>query len=278
MILGTGGDVARAGESDSRPVLIVTGLVQEARIAAGPGRTVICSSSNPSQLRSLLAGFDPASVRGVISFGVAGGLDPELETGDVVVATEVMAGRENWFAGRSLSDELIEGAGLAGQRIVRERLVGVEQVVPAQAAKAMLRRETGAAAVDMESHIAAAYATAADLPFAALRVISDPATRSLPALAVNAVKPDGNIDLRKVLRGVARNPLVVRALVSTGRDFNRALRSLRGCQPALILERGPAFVQAHHNRNHAATRRPAEAGVPTPVISALGRQMAAAGS
>ena len=43
-------------------------------------------------------------------------------------------------------------------------------------------------------------------------------------------KPNGDIDIRKVLRGVARNPLSIRALVSTGRDFNRALRSLRDCR------------------------------------------------
>lgn len=264
-----------AGEFDSRPVLIVTGLIQEARIAAGPGMTVICSSSNPTQLRSLLAGFDPSTVRGVISFGVAGGLDPELESGDVVVATDVTAGQQNWLAGAALSEELIDDNGLGGRRIVRARLVGVEQVVPAQSAKAALRRETGAAAVDMESHIAAAYATEAGLPFAALRVISDPASRSLPALAVNAVKPNGNINLGLVLRGIARNPMVVRALMATGRDFNRALRSLRGCQPALMMQRNAAFAQAHHNRNHAVARRPAEAAQ---AISAIGRQLAAAGS
>ena len=66
--------------------------------------------------------------------------------------------------------------------------------------------------------------------FAALRVISDPATRALPALAMSAIKPNGDIDLRKVLRGLARNPATLRALVSTGIDFNRALRSLRGCR------------------------------------------------
>src|SRR5712691_11123794 len=50
--LGAG---ASAGNPiDPRPVLIVTGLVQEARIAAGPGMTVICSSSDPQQLRALL--------------------------------------------------------------------------------------------------------------------------------------------------------------------------------------------------------------------------------
>ncbi|MDU3046054.1 MAG: nucleoside phosphorylase, partial [Bradyrhizobium sp.] len=46
---------------DPRPVLVVTGLVQEARIAAGPGMMVICSSSDPKQLRSLLTVFDPTS-------------------------------------------------------------------------------------------------------------------------------------------------------------------------------------------------------------------------
>jgi hopanoid-associated phosphorylase len=219
---------------DPRPVLIVTGLVQEARIAAGPGMTVICSSSDPQQLRSLLAGFDPSSVRGVISFGVAGGLDPALKSGDVVVATEVMAGTSRWLAAFALSEELIAGAGLGRQRVIRGGLAGVEQVVSAQAGKAALHSETGAAAVDMESHIAAAYAADANLPFAALRVISDPATRALPALATNAIKANGDIDLRKVLRGVARNPLTIRSLYATGRDFNRALRSLRGCRGYLL--------------------------------------------
>ena len=46
-------------------------------------------------------------------------------------------------------------------------------------------------------------------PFAALRVISDPATRALPVLAMAAIKPNGGIDLRKVLRAIARNPLTV---------------------------------------------------------------------
>jgi len=36
--------------------------------------------------------LDPSTIRGVISFGVAGGLDPSLKSGDVVVATEVLAG------------------------------------------------------------------------------------------------------------------------------------------------------------------------------------------
>jgi hopanoid-associated phosphorylase len=229
---------------DPRPILIVTGLVQEARIAAGPGMTVICSSSDPRQLRALLATFDPSTIRGVISFGVAGGLCPTLKSGDVVVATEVMAGTSRWLAGLALSEELIAGTGLGRRRVVEGGIVGVEKVIAAQAGKAALRSETGAVAVDMESHIAADYAAAAGLPFAALRVISDPAGRALPALAMAAIKPNGDIDLRKVLRGVARNPLTLRALVSTGLDFNRALRSLRGCRGFLLGGEGLVAEEA----------------------------------
>ncbi|MGM4904646.1 phosphorylase [Tardiphaga sp. 866_E4_N2_1] len=234
MILGDGGISTAGDTTDPRPVLIVTGLVQEAKIAAGPGMTVICSSSDPVQLRSLLADFDPATIRGVISFGVAGGLDPDLKSGAVVVATEVVAGNSRWSASEILSDELIAGAGVGRQKVFRGGLVGVEKVVTGQAGKAALRSEFGAAAVDMESHIAAEFAAMAGLPFAALRVVSDPAHRALPEIATTAIKPNGDVDLRKVLRGIARNPLVIRALVSTGRDFNRALRSLRDCRSYLL--------------------------------------------
>ena len=234
MSLGAEDAVFAGNRIDPRPVLIVTGLVQEARIAAGPGMTVICSSSDPQQLRALLTVFDPATIRGVISFGVAGGLDPSLKSGDVVVATEVLAGDTRWLAGLPLNEEMIASVALGRRRVVRGGLAGVEQMVAAQALKAALRSATGAAAVDMESHIAAAYAAKAGLPFAALRVISDPASRALPALAMSALKPNGDIDLRKILRGVARNPTTLRALVSTGIDFNRALRSLRGCRGFLL--------------------------------------------
>ncbi len=68
---------------------------------------VICSSSDPQQLRALLATLDPTTFRGVISFGVAGGLDPSLKSGDVVVATEVMSGDTRFLAASALNEEMI---------------------------------------------------------------------------------------------------------------------------------------------------------------------------
>lgn len=236
-------DVTTVGRVDPRPILIVTGLLQEARIAAGPGMAVICSSSDPKQLRALLTTLDPTAIRGVISFGVAGGLDPSLKTGDVVVATEVMAGDTRWLAGLSLTEAQIASIALGRRRVVRGLLAGVEELVAASACKAALRSETGAAAVDMESHIAAAYAAEVGIPFAALRVISDPAHRALPVVARKAIKPNGDLDLRQIVGSVVRNPRSLRALVSTGIDFNRALRSLRGCRG--FLPGGEELVAAN---------------------------------
>jgi len=53
-------------------------------------------------------------------------------------------------------------------------------------------------------------------------------------LARSAIKPNGKIDLLKILRGIVRNPRALHALVSTGIDFNRALKSLRGCRGFLL--------------------------------------------
>src|ERR1700709_1651146 len=139
--LGVGTAASVGNSFDPRPILIVTGLAQEARIAAGPGMTVICSSSDPKQLRALLATFDPSTIRGVISFGVAGGLCPSLKSGDVVVATEVMAGDSRWLAGLALSEELIAGTALGNSRVVQGGLVGVEQIIAAQSGKAALHSE-----------------------------------------------------------------------------------------------------------------------------------------
>jgi hopanoid-associated phosphorylase len=228
VIIGAGADAAH----DGLPVLIVTGLKQEARIAAGPGLTVICSSSNPVQLREMMVSFDPASIRGIVSFGVAGGLNPSLKSGDIVVATEIVAAHERWTTAPALTENLV-AVPIKRRRTVPGVLAGVEEVVTGQVGKAALRATTGADAVDMESHIAARYAAENGLPFAAVRVISDPAHRALPKLTMDAIKPNGNVDMWKVMRGIARNPKTIPALISTGRDFSRALRSLRGCRSAL---------------------------------------------
>lgn len=214
--------------------LVITGLAQESKIAAGPGVShVVCSGSDPARLRTRLSRLDPAGLRAVISFGIAGGLDPSLHPGDVVVATAVIAESGAWKVPASVVAAVVGRVRASGICVVQGALVGVEEPVLLPTTKAAMHRETEAIAVDMESHIGAAYAAANDLPFAAIRVISDPAVRALPPLAARALKADGRIDFGAVLSGLAHAPSELSTLIRAGGDAGKAFAGLRRCRSFL---------------------------------------------
>lgn len=211
--------------------LVITGLAQESRIAAGPGVShVVCSGSDPGHLRTQLSRLDSTGLRAVISFGIAGGLDPSLQPGDVVVATAVMAGSRAWKVSAPVVAAMVERVRASGIDVAQGALVGVDEPILLPTTKAAMRHATDAIAVDMESHIGAAYAADNDLPFAAVRVISDPAVRALPPLAKRALKPDGRIDFAAVISGLARAPSDLSTLIRAGGDAGRAFAGLRRCR------------------------------------------------
>lgn len=213
----------------------MTGAAFEARMASGKDVSVICSGGDPQRLRPLLQALDPAGLRAVIGFGLAGGLDPSLHPGDLVVASQVISNSETRHATLTLAGALASALHAKGTKL--ESLAGVEAPVMDPAAKAALRKATGAAAVDMESHIVAGFAGDNKLPWAALRVICDPAERGLPPLARHALKPDGGIDYFAVLKSLASDPAQIPALIATGRDTAIAMSALRRARRLL----GPGF-------------------------------------
>jgi len=206
-------------------VLVVTGLQREAQIAAGDGVMTVCSGGSRSVLSQWLASIEPPR-GGVLSFGLAGGLAPHLRSGDLVVGSHVLEqsqrhdSHEEWHSA-------ILAASRPAMRVWHGGITGQDVVVARTDQKAALHAGSGALAVDMESHIAALYAHKHGLPFAIIRVISDPVTRSLPPLASDALKPDGNVDLPKVLKGLACNPGQLPALITAGIDSGRAFSTLR---------------------------------------------------
>jgi hopanoid-associated phosphorylase len=211
------------------PVLVVTGLSREAACAAGDGLTTICSGADVAVLAAALEKFAHENFAAVVSFGLAGGLDPKLRPGDVVVGAEAAAPPARFATHSLLARVLVEGLSGAGGKTVLGGVAGVDAPVLDVPAKALLRAQTQAVAVDMESHIAAAYAEKRGLPFAILRVVCDPASRALPALAASAIKPDGGVDIARVMRELAREPMQIGDLIRAGADARAAFASLRRC-------------------------------------------------
>jgi hopanoid-associated phosphorylase len=222
---------------DGGSVLVATGLALEARIASGPGVVTLCSGGDPKRLRSLLATADPRGVRAVISFGLAGGLDPALRAGDIVIASHVVSGGTSSATDKTL---LASFAGsLARGRVAPRCVVGWDLVVADPAEKAAMHR-AGAHAVDMESHVAADFAAAHRLPFGVVRVICDPAHRSVPPFAQFALEANGRVAKRAILGSLARNPSQLSGLAGLGRDFAIAVVALRRSRRLLGLGFGLA--------------------------------------
>jgi adenosylhomocysteine nucleosidase len=203
------------------PTLAVTCLAFESRIAAGPGVTVL--HGNIPNLRAALDDAIGRGCSGIISFGIAGGLAPDLAPGAWVVASGVVAAHRRYTTDRDWARRLVHALGSA----VHADIAGVDEPVAEPTGKRWLRNATASVAVDMESHIAAAAAEAHGLPFAACRVIIDPAHRSLPPAALIDLRPDGTPDISAILRSVLRNPFQLPELIRVAADARAARVALR---------------------------------------------------
>jgi hopanoid-associated phosphorylase len=201
--------------------LAVTGLRHEQRLLAGPDVEVVVGGGDPARLEAALDRLAPGA-RGIISIGIAGGLAPGLRVGDWLVAVGVQASGELLPTDARWADRL--AALLPGA--VKGTLLGTDAMAATRAHKAELYRTTGADAVDMESHVAARVARRHGVAFAAARVISDEAHRTLPPAARVAMRADGRVDIPAVLRSLALQPGQVPALIRTGVEARRAFAAL----------------------------------------------------
>lgn len=200
-------------------LLVVVGMRAEAALLPA-GTRVVVSGGDPVRLRALLAAIGP-DVSAVLSFGIAGGLDPGLQCGDLVVATRVRALAGAWAA------DVVWAAALAQASGARLGVVaGAAAVVGGPAAKRSVRIMTNGLAVDLESAAVAAFAVARGLPFAVLRAVADTAVEVLPRAAAQGLTPDGRPAPGKVLLALLRRPAELPALIQVARHSRTALAAL----------------------------------------------------
>jgi hopanoid-associated phosphorylase len=204
--------------------LAATGLKREAVLIGGPSLCAVVSGGIADALANRL---DDALTRykiaGIISVGLGGALSPDLAVGDWVVGERVRDGSTTWDTDPAWTKAI---AAALGPTTRLGAIAGSNVMVATAQAKDSLHKSTGALAVDMESHVAARIATAHGLPFAALRVMSDAADRTLPQAALAGMRPDGGMNLAGVLWALAKAPRQLPALIRTGREADVAFKAL----------------------------------------------------
>jgi adenosylhomocysteine nucleosidase len=146
----------------------------------------------------------------VLTCGFAGGLDPELESGDVVFMTGYPA----------LEERLAE----ADARLVN--FFTAPRIATTVAEKKKLREETGADVVEMESGAILAVCRESRIPCAMVRAISDAADEDLPLDFNQLSKPDLSLDYGKLFWAIAKSPGKIGALMALQKKTNYAAARL----------------------------------------------------
>ncbi|MCC8403011.1 phosphorylase [Paraburkholderia sp. MMS20-SJTN17] len=226
----------RTGDS-SLPVIVVTGMAFEARIARGDGseRVEVVYAARADLLERALNAAVARGAAGIVSFGTAGGLAPELEPGALIVADAVHGPFGRIGTDRQWTERIaaaVTSEGLAA-RVRRGAMASVAAPLITAEDKRALHESTGALAVDMESHIAGATAAAHGLPFAVCRAIVDPAWRTLPPAATAGLRDDGSTALGPILRELLRQPSQLGALLRLAADARAARTTLVEARGAL---------------------------------------------
>lgn len=208
-------------------VVAVVGLRREAAVLQGLDVVTVAGGGASERLAAELNAVAKGAA-GIVSFGMAGALAPDLRLGDWVIGDRVSgaldhACDEAWIAGLK-------------RRLPKARIGPVHangRLIADPVEKTNLNRGSGCLIADMESHIAAAVARRYNLPFAVLRCVSDEARTALPPAIAVAMKPGGGLALGAVLGSILGKPRQLPHLMRTVAGFNRAYRELEaGAQAA----------------------------------------------
>lgn len=218
---------------------VVAALEKEARILlpdgnAPQGATLCVSSSvglricgmGPDRAAQAARALLAEGATALVSYGLAGALAPGLAPGTLLLPERV-----SFLGGCRLVDapwrKQIQQRLAPEMNLVGSLLLTVKEPAATVLDKARWRRETGAAAVDMESGAVLAAAAAAGVPGLVLRAVVDPAETSLPRAARGGLDVRGQPCRTAAARALLRRPWEIAALLRLSLDLRAAVHSLR---------------------------------------------------
>jgi adenosylhomocysteine nucleosidase len=220
---------------------IVTGLKSEALcitntpVAENADTRVVAAVSARAlvEARALAA----QGCTALVSFGIAGGLDPRLKVGALILANEVIAPDGTRYQTDARARRALHQSLEKDLQISHAPILGSTKVIFSPRRKINLHVDSGAAAVDMESHAVAQAAAEAGIPFLVVRVISDNAYSRVPRSVIGAMAPDGGRRIWRVMLNLLIRPFDLPGLLRLQRGSAVAHKRLRS-----IATSGGAFL------------------------------------
>ena len=219
-----------------RPTAVTTLAGGALVIASGMGRAAAAAGA-----RRLVK----EGAGALMSWGLAGGLDPALAAGTIVLPSEVVSSDGAVFATASAWRDQLLRAVAASQAVCGGRLLTCRELLGSPADKASAWRRMSAVAVDMESLAIAEIAAENRLPFLAVRAVVDTAADSLPPGLMAAAREGDRKRLAPLLGALVRAPGELP-------DFIRLFRRYRAASRALARVARSGALAPPHGCEHPA--------------------------
>ena len=211
----------------------------------GGGTLVAVSGMGRTAAVAAAGALVDAGATALVSWGLAGGLDPRLRAGTICLPGVVVARDGTTFATDVHWREILAAAISQHLRVVSGTLLTSAAAIEDVAAKAAAFAETGAVAVDLESAGVAQIAASKRLPFVAVRAIVDTAGDTLPP-AVLAAGTEGRMRFARLLFGIVRSPREIAAVMRLAQRYRAASRALGAVARTGAL--APLAFAAHPHR------------------------------
>ncbi len=209
---------------------VVTGLRREARCLATfpvPLRPETrCAGANAGHARNAALDLLAEGCDALLSFGIAGGLDPLLGLGTTIVADAVVTQTGQKFKTTDWWREKLLRTLNELPPVGSATIAGSDWPITTEVERLALREVSGAVAVDMESHAVAEVASDAEVPFLALRVVADTFTDFVPKWVNDCVSDDGGIKPLVLTTGIIFHPGDIVALFRLAQTSRAALNQL----------------------------------------------------
>jgi adenosylhomocysteine nucleosidase len=191
----------------------------------GDGTLVAVSGMGRAAAVAAAGALVDAGATALVSWGLAGGLDPALQAGTICLPSVVVSRDGATFATDLHWREILSAAISQRRKVVSGKLLTSAVAIDDVAAKAAAFGETGAVAVDMESLGVAEVAAMNRLAFVAVRAIVDTAGDTLPP-AVMAAGTEGPVRLARLILGIASSPREIAPLLRLAIRYRAATRAL----------------------------------------------------
>ncbi|MDN5870773.1 MAG: purine phosphorylase [Nitrococcus sp.] len=208
------------------------------RPAARPAEAMVgICGPGPTRAQRTAERMVAQGAAGLLSWGLAGGIEPGITSGTLIAADQVMLASSTAYRTDRAWRQRVLSALPPRVAVVEAPLFASEGIVATAADKASLLHRYAAVAVDMESGGIARAASRYGLPLLVLRVVVDPVDMALPPAFADAVDSGGALRPFGLINGLMRQPAMLWPLLQLAYGARAAGSTLRRIAPVVMDSR-----------------------------------------